>query len=522
VATRAAPTLGSMAAPKPPPPQLTSEQAHGILDELMPTFISKDFQRRMRTLWESTPEYMEKVRLRQELCLEVQGPVISKYGFKPTAAGVSKSSAQTMKLMPKDPQLSVKGHLNNWLVAHFEYPCKSWDLEGRHSDEHWLQQTRMGYRVAVATPDDADLMRGLERVRGVMVEAHQALYEPFFPGIRPNEWLEVLGPETVKKSLESGVVMMYAQSLTTGEIAGYISCMEGADSAQFVGGWACGSDASLAFQITQGQDGQLRVEGVVHAGVNSGSGPLASSGKWLEAKLASSADGRRVGAVRFRIAGPNCMEMIFRAAGETEWRREALAHRTCAALPGQDEGPHMKINHVVVMPEHMSRGVARLLFQELLNHLGKGSANADIRLSVVERNSRAIAWYFHLGFSIVEQNLAHISTLKRGHVPVVFLDMQRRGGQMAPPRGRLFGREVCGEKVILLPDYAPMPFARLVQLRVFPQMPGVAIRAFDPSSGLHRMEDGRTADLSEAFSRGLLVFERPLHAILAARGAGGG
>mmetsp|Transcript_9342 Transcript_9342/g.18802 ORF Transcript_9342/g.18802 Transcript_9342/m.18802 type:complete len:513 (-) Transcript_9342:155-1693(-) len=511
-----------MAAQKPPQ-QLTREQAHGILDEVLPQFNSKDFQRKMRELWDSTPDYFEKVKLRQELCLEIQGPVIAKYGYKATPAGVSKSSSQIMKLMSQDPYLSVKGVLNNWLVSHLEHTGdKRVDLEGRHTDEYWLHLTRAHYKVSVTSPDDAGTLRALEKVRGAMVETHQALYEPFYPGIRPNEWLEVLGPETIKKSLESGIVMLHAELAETGEVVGYISCTEGADDEQFVGSWSCSSDSSLSHQITCSADRQMRVEGVFFSGTSSGSGTLASQGKYLEAKIASSADGRRVGAARFSIAGPGCMLVSFRLAGEQEWQRELMYHRVGPPPYGQDEGPHMKINHVVVLPGHTNRGVARLLFQEFLQHLGKGSVNADLRLSVVEQNARAISWYFKLGFSIVRQHVAHISTLKHGHVPVVFLDMQRRRGMMAPPRGRMFGREVGGEKVILIPDYAPMLFISLVQLRVLYQLPGVAIRAFDQASGLHRLEDGRVADLSEAFSRGLLVFERPLHAVLATPSRGGG
>mmetsp|Transcript_7065 Transcript_7065/g.21459 ORF Transcript_7065/g.21459 Transcript_7065/m.21459 type:complete len:508 (+) Transcript_7065:179-1702(+) len=506
-----------MTAQKQLPQQLTREQAHGILDEVLPKFMDKDFQRRMRERWESTTDHFEKVRLRQELCLEIQAPVMAKYGYKPTAAGVSKSSAQIMRLFVSDPELAVKGTLNNWLVSHLDYPGFPWDPEGRFSEEIWLPLTRQGYRVSLTRPEDANVLRGLEKVRGVMVETHQALYESFYPGIRSNEWLEVLGSETVKKSLESGIVMMHAESLETGEIVGYISCTEGADGAQFVGSWRSSSDPSLTHQIVQGHDGQLRVDGVFFPGTSSGSGTLASAGKWLEAKIASSADGRRTGAVRFRIAGPGCMEVRWRPAGESDWHRETLASRVGTAPMGQDEGPHVKINHVVVLPGHNSRGVARLLFQDLLAHLGRGSATADLRLSVVERNVRAISWYFKLGFSIVQQNLAHIKTLKHGHVPVVFLDMQRRRGAAVPPHGRLFGREVSGEKAVLLPEYSPMPFISLVQLRVVPSIQGLAIRAFDPASGLHRMEDGRNVDLSEAFSRGLLMFDRPLHAILAAR-----
>jgi len=486
-----------------------------MLDELISKFNTDEFQQKLRHVWDATPEYWEKVKLRQELCLEIQGTIIAKYGYKPTAAGVSRSSSQIMNLMKQDPELSMKGCLNNWLVSHLEWTTLRHELDGGHVDDSALRQTRTAYKVCVSNPENAAVVRGLEACRGAMVDAHQVLYEPFYQGLRSNEWLEVLGQDTIRKSLEAGILMMHAEHMESGKVAGYISCEEGADEEQFLGSWM--SEPSQVHQIAKDADGQLCVDGTFALGA-AGAGALAPHGKWLEAKLASSADGRRVGVVRFCIVGPGRMAVRFRGAGEQEWRRDAMAHRSGAA--GAEQGPHTKINHVTVLPDHAGRGVGRLLLEGLLMHLGKGSpAVSDLRLSVVERNSRAISWYLKLGFSIVRWSVAHLSTLKLGHVPVVFLEMQRRWGTAVARRGDcVFGREVCGEKVVLLPECAPMLYVSMVQLRVLPML-GATIRFYDQASGLHRLDDGRTVDVTQAFARGLLYFERPLHSILARVGS---
>eukprot|EP00418_Pyrodinium_bahamense_P001562 CAMPEP_0179021018 /NCGR_PEP_ID=MMETSP0796-20121207/5674_1 /TAXON_ID=73915 /ORGANISM="Pyrodinium bahamense, Strain pbaha01" /LENGTH=521 /DNA_ID=CAMNT_0020716837 /DNA_START=14 /DNA_END=1577 /DNA_ORIENTATION=+ len=484
--------------------QLTREQAHSMLDELIAKFNTNEFQRKMRELWDGTSDYWQKVKLRQELCLEIQGPIISKYGYKATAAGVSRSSLHIINMMKKDADMAVKGSLNNWLVAHLEYSPLRQELDGTHVDDHAMQEARAQYKVALTDAEDAAAIRGLERCRASMVDFHQALYEPFYRGIRPNEWLEVLGQEAMRRSLEAGVVVLRAESLETGEVAGYISCSEGADDEQFIGSWASSSEPSQSHHIAKDKDGQLRVEGVFHAG--SGSGALAPQGKWLEAKLVSSSDGRRVGVVRFCISGPGCMTVRFRGANETEWRRDCMALRAGGTGMVQDEGPHVKINHVAVLPGHHGRGVGRLLLEDLLAYLGKTSpAVSDLRLSVVEQNLRALSWYLKLGFSIVKLSLAHISTLKLGHVPVVFLNMQRRRSASVLPWERLFGREVCGEKVLVIPEYAPMLFVSVVHLRMLTSVGYTGVRSFDQASGLHRLEDGRSVDLTQAFSRGLIA-----------------
>jgi len=490
-------------------PQVTREQALAMLDELIAHFNTAEVQQKLRELWDSATDHLEKIRLRQEFCLGIQGPIIEKYGYKASAAGVSKSSSQIMSLMKGDSLLTCKGTLNNWLVARFDWEMFRYDHNGAHVDDAALQIARFVFKVSVTNASDTRVVKAVEQCRGELVRVHQALYETEYPGIRPNEWLDALGRETVRQSLEQGMLVLHAEHQETGQVVGYISCTLGADEEQFLGAWACSGEPG--YQIARDRDGQLRVEGAFAIG--SGSGVLTPHGSWLEARLWSGADGRRLGTVRFSVSEPGSMVCGCRASDEAEWR-SAVAHGV--GQQSRRGGPFAKINHVVVMPKAQGHGVARLLFEELHTHLCRCSpaAAADLRLSVVDANTRSISWYFKLGFRIVEVLPAKLATLKLGHVPVVFLTMQRRRHEPASPWHRFFGREVCGERLVLLPDGSPVVFLSLAQMRVMP-LPFTNVRSFDQASGVHLLEDGRTLDLTAAFSCGLAYFERPLHTALA-------
>jgi len=306
------------------------------------------------------------------------------------------------------------------------------------------------------------------------------------------------------------MIMLHAEKIETGEVLGYISCTVGADVLQYVGSWNGGGSPPLSCEISRDADGQLCTEGTFAIGT--GSGALVARQQWFETKIISTSDGRRAGKVRFCITGRGQMSCQFMYAGEQEWRGETTAFK--AGTEGL-EGLHAKINHVVVTPHNNGWGVGKLLFTELLAHLTKANAEAatDLRLSVVEPNHSALCWYLKLGFVIVQVQLTRMSTLKEGHVPVVLLTMQRRWGAQSAPWEQFFGREVCGQKVTLLPEKSPLGFVVLSQMRSIPFVKST-IRIFDQASGKHILDDGLAFDATEAFSRGLLIFEKPLHTIL--------
>merc|ERR1711879_725105 len=66
--------------PKPASKGLTRRDAMALMDELIAAFTMEEFQDK-------------QAKLRQELCLPVQAPVLKKYGFEPTQLGVVSSVA---------------------------------------------------------------------------------------------------------------------------------------------------------------------------------------------------------------------------------------------------------------------------------------------------------------------------------------------------------------------------------------------------------------------------------------------
>jgi len=68
-------------------------------------------------------------------------------------------------------------------------------------------------------------------------------------------------------------------------------------------------------------------------------------------------------------------------------------------------GPHTRIHHLAVLPHHRRRGIGRMLFQELLAHLGIASPSVahDLRLSVAVENAEVLEWYRRLGFIDVDE-----------------------------------------------------------------------------------------------------------------------
>merc|ERR1711879_110629 len=60
-------------------------------------------------------------------------------------------------------------------------------------------------------------------------------------------------------------------------------------------------------------------------------------------------------------------------------------------------------NHIGVLPKHQGRGLGRRLLEEFLQHVEAevSGSSADLRINVVELNTRAVTWYRRLGFLVV-------------------------------------------------------------------------------------------------------------------------
>lgn len=491
------------------PAQVSREMAIEMLDELIEQFRTVEFQQKLHSQWNSVPDMLEKVRLRQQLCLEIQGPVMQKHGFDATAREVSKVSYKINQLMSVDAQINCKGVLNNWLVSHTDYGCCTIEK----LDLSQLRDLSPAYRVIVTRADDDAAMRGVELCRNALVQAHMGLYDKVYPGIRQNEWLDMVGSGNIRASMEEGLVILHAESVDTGEVVGYISCSESADERQFIGTWAYNGWPAQRFTISMNDDGQLHVDGEFDLGKGSGLLHCAELGLWHSTRITSHEHGKRVGLVRFRISGPGKLVASSKLYTDTDWSPEVVLH--AVGRMGETTGPHANIKHFVVRPEFQSHGIARLLYDKMVSHISSISRclTADIRLCVAELNVRAVAWYFRLGFAIVDVEVARLNTLKLGQIPVVFLKMQRRSGTPAVAWERLFTKDLRREKVVLLPQHAPMAFRAMVMIGLV-KLSAVAIVGYNPSSHAHHLEDGRVVDLTEEFADGRAIFQRPLHQIL--------
>jgi len=218
---------------------------------------------------------------------------------------------------------------------------------------------------------------------------------------------------------------------------------------------------------------------------------------------------QQVGTVRLCMKDLRSLICDFRPSGEDEWRTDLEMHRD---TEGVQNVPHARINHLVVLEQHQGSGVASFLFDAFLDRMGERRVS-DLRLNVVEFNSRAIGWYLQLGFSIVQLELANLTTMKHGKCPVVFLTMQRINGVPGTPFGRMFGPEMCDKRITLVPACAPTAF--LTHLVGYAKMNHPTyVCQFDPATGLHRLKDGRNVDLTIEAAHGRLLTHQPFHTIL--------
>eukprot|EP00437_Effrenium_voratum_P003064 CAMPEP_0181436120 /NCGR_PEP_ID=MMETSP1110-20121109/20685_1 /TAXON_ID=174948 /ORGANISM="Symbiodinium sp., Strain CCMP421" /LENGTH=127 /DNA_ID=CAMNT_0023559677 /DNA_START=50 /DNA_END=433 /DNA_ORIENTATION=- len=72
------------------PPSLTLEQVRELQEAEIVEYSKPDFQNELCTALETTPE--KRAHVRQQLCLQVQVPIVGRLGFEPTALGVSQAT----------------------------------------------------------------------------------------------------------------------------------------------------------------------------------------------------------------------------------------------------------------------------------------------------------------------------------------------------------------------------------------------------------------------------------------------
>eukprot|EP00439_Symbiodinium_sp_Y106_P003767 s7787_g1.t1 len=72
------------------PPSLTLEQVLSLQEAEIAEYSKPEFQNELYAALETTPE--ESAHVRQQLCLQVQVPIVGRLGFEPTALGVSQAT----------------------------------------------------------------------------------------------------------------------------------------------------------------------------------------------------------------------------------------------------------------------------------------------------------------------------------------------------------------------------------------------------------------------------------------------
>mmetsp|Transcript_121889 Transcript_121889/g.379416 ORF Transcript_121889/g.379416 Transcript_121889/m.379416 type:complete len:553 (-) Transcript_121889:108-1766(-) len=104
--------------PDGPPPQVTlsREQAKAMENELIQRYSAEEFQAKLRKAFEAAgTDTVKQGRARQEVCLEVQKPVLRKFGFEASKRGVT-MSVQAFQPFNGDPEIAERNNLLAWLV----------------------------------------------------------------------------------------------------------------------------------------------------------------------------------------------------------------------------------------------------------------------------------------------------------------------------------------------------------------------------------------------------------------------
>lgn len=200
------------------PVQLTREEEVAFQEELIAGYSEASFFPRLHKAWYSADDMIERMRLRQQVCMEVQAPVLGRYGFEPSPKGVAQSAHYLGK--SRDPEILFNNLLLTWM-------CKPDDQVATLRPSSFIPHAapeEHGYRVAVTGLGDDAAICGIERCRGQMALAHQRLYKPVYPGVNQDQWMKALGSEGIRKDLEKGTIVLHAALEASGAVVGYISC----------------------------------------------------------------------------------------------------------------------------------------------------------------------------------------------------------------------------------------------------------------------------------------------------------
>mmetsp|Transcript_56029 Transcript_56029/g.126427 ORF Transcript_56029/g.126427 Transcript_56029/m.126427 type:complete len:223 (+) Transcript_56029:48-716(+) len=99
------------------PPKLAKKDAISIQDTLILEYSNDDFQDRLHAAWRAAGDDEVKwVKARQDLCLPIQEPVVSRFGFESSRKGVSQTNAACQALND-DPEVAARNAKLTELVS---------------------------------------------------------------------------------------------------------------------------------------------------------------------------------------------------------------------------------------------------------------------------------------------------------------------------------------------------------------------------------------------------------------------
>merc|ERR1712113_366369 len=132
------------------------EQVVAMQDELISAFLDDTFQQRLHAAW-GDPAIKERLRevRRRQICLEVQGPILERYGYENSHRGLMQSYFTSS--IRDDEEVGLKALIMEWLT-HPASPAWRflWPRLHTFQDLSWPAFSRNCYellRVSGHTPE---------------------------------------------------------------------------------------------------------------------------------------------------------------------------------------------------------------------------------------------------------------------------------------------------------------------------------------------------------------------------------
>merc|ERR1712232_1346914 len=101
--------------------RLSREEVIRMQIGLLDAFSQEEFQKRLHTAWDAAEgDPVKQVNERRRVCLEIQGPLIARFGFEQSWAGLMKSVAACNLVTPHEVHdysslIGFRAILINWL-----------------------------------------------------------------------------------------------------------------------------------------------------------------------------------------------------------------------------------------------------------------------------------------------------------------------------------------------------------------------------------------------------------------------